>query len=482
VAVALLRYRLAPASRHPAQAEDVAAGVALLLREAERYGYDSKRIFLAGHSAGGHLAALIALDSTFLAKHSASPKSLAGVISFSGLYDLAPKWNVADNQRAATAQTFGADGAILKRASPVSHARADAPPFLLLGAQNDFPGFLIDAKQFYDAMRKAGHSQIERWIAPDRDHFSLVRIGDRDNEARLLLLDFLKVEAIPAEFKILVDAKRRWRDPPFTTAPFWRYEKLIRAYPVDQRLVDRMGIVYGEVAYELKEWRLKNYHAIELSEYLKSLPATKVGQGDYLITTNIRNEKQFWQRAQIEAYKPVIVVGLDDEKNLFKLGVFYRALLEYSWSPGPPPPMMTRPLGAFIHFLKPPPPEVALQAAQFGLTENSFHLAGTDPLAAIKDLPKNLYEVVTVRNGCVYCHGLRGLGSRSHHIVAATGTAYGGEAISLESYPPEVWRNFVFDQLAAAKRIGASPNVVAPEMRQSLFDLVNQSRKSGEKK
>jgi acetyl esterase/lipase len=57
VAVALLRYRLAPASRHPAQAEDVAAGVALLLREAERYGYDSKRIFLAGHSAGGQVVA-----------------------------------------------------------------------------------------------------------------------------------------------------------------------------------------------------------------------------------------------------------------------------------------------------------------------------------------------------------------------------------------------------------------------------------------
>jgi hypothetical protein len=109
-------------------------------------------------------------------------------------------------------------------------------------------------------------------------------------------------------------------------------------------------------------------------------------------------------------------------------------------------------------------------------------LTGTDPLAAIKDLPKNLYETVTVRNGCVYCHGLRGVGARSHHIVAATGTAYGGEAIPLESYPPEVWRNCVFDQLSTAKKIGASPNVVAPEMRQSLFDLVNQSRKTAEKK
>jgi len=297
-----------------------------------------------------------------------------------------------------------------------------------------------------------------------------------------LLLDFLKVEPLAPEFKILVDAKRRWVDPPFSTMPFWRHEKLIHPYPVDQRLVDRIGVVYSVIEYELKEWRLKYYSAVDLFAYLDAMPAAKLGHGDYLITSNIRNEKQFWKREQIEAYKPVIVVGLDDEKNLFKLGVFYRALLEYSWKPGPQPPMMARPLGAFIHFLKPPPPELALQAAQFGLTEDSFHWAMSDPLAGLKDLPKNLYEVVTARNGCIYCHSLHGLGSRSHHIVAATGTAYGGEAIPLESYPPEVWRNFIFDQPSVAKKIGASPNVVAPEMRQSLFDLVNQSRKSTEKK
>ena len=125
---------------------------------------------------------------------------------------------------------------------------------------------------------------------------------------------------------------------------------------------------------------------------------------------------------------------------------------------------------------------IALQAAQFALTENSFRQVTNDPLAGLKDLPKELFETVTVRNGCVYCHSLRAIGSRSHHIVAATGTAYGGEALPLESYPPEVWRTFIFDQLSAAKKIGASPNVVAESARQDLFEFVNQSRKSAEKK
>ena len=182
VAVALLRYRLGPSIIHPKQAEDVAAGVALLIREAQRYGYDDRRIFLSGHSAGSHLAALVALDPKYLAKHQASPKSLAGLITFSGLYDLAPPWPVSENQKYAIAKTFGNDPAVLKQASPLAHVRAGAPPFLILGAENDLPGFLPDAKKFADALTRTGNPRVQRWIVPERDHFTALRLGDRDNE------------------------------------------------------------------------------------------------------------------------------------------------------------------------------------------------------------------------------------------------------------------------------------------------------------
>src|SRR5688500_5462894 len=102
VAVALVRYRLAPSHRHPAQAQDVAAAVAHLTKEAEKYGFDTRRIFLSGHSAGGHLASLIALDKGYLSKQKLPAVTVAGVISFSGLYDLAPSWSVSSNQKTAT--------------------------------------------------------------------------------------------------------------------------------------------------------------------------------------------------------------------------------------------------------------------------------------------------------------------------------------------------------------------------------------------
>ena len=151
VAVALVRYRLAPAYRHPAQAEDVAAAVGYLIKHASQYGFDPKRVYLAGHSAGGHLASLVALDRGYLNRQGLSPKALAGVISISGLYELAPSWNVSDNHKRATEKTFGTAPAVLKQASPMHQVRADAPPFLILNASQDFAGFPLDAHRFADA-------------------------------------------------------------------------------------------------------------------------------------------------------------------------------------------------------------------------------------------------------------------------------------------------------------------------------------------
>jgi arylformamidase len=478
VAVALVRYRLAPAVTHPAQAQDIAAAVAYLIRSAEKYGYDAKRIYLAGHSAGAHLAALVALDGNYLSARSLSPRSLAGVLAFSGIYDLRPKPETAEQQKLAVQQAFGDNPQKLAAGSPVTHARADAPPFLILGAENDFPGFLVDGRRFAESLRKAGHNQVGQLVLPDHDHFSLVRSIGQDPEVRSLLLDFFKVAPLPPEMALLIDAKRRWLNPPLSTVPFWREEKPIRPYPVDRKLVEEVALLYGSVRYELLEWPLENYYAIDLFSYLDSLPPEKAGRGNYLTVTNFRNEKLFWDRRQIEPYKPVIVVGLDDEKNLFRLGVFYQALREYSWKEGPKPPMMARPLGAFIHFLEPPPPELLRQAPYYGLMENSFKLSEDDPLAALKDLPKEVYEAMTVRNGCVYCHSFRGIGSQSHHVTESGNKPHGGFALPLESYPENVWKNFIFNQEEAAKKIGASPNIVDEEARQALYDLVVESRKT----
>jgi acetyl esterase/lipase len=479
VAVAVVRYRLAPGAKHPAQAEDVAAAVAYLARAAEKHGYDPKRIFLAGHSAGAHLAALVALDPKYLAPHGLSPQALAGVIGFSGIYDLAFRPETIGNQRFAVEQAFGADPERLRAASPTAHARAGAPPFLLFTADGDFPGYIADAKQFSDALAAAGNKQVERFVVPDRDHFSLVRVDDPSSESRSLMLEFMKVAPLPADMIELISAKRRWREPPLSTLPFWSgpNKNLIEEHAVDPRFVAELAVVYAGVRYELLEWPLEKFSAVDLFAYVDAQPE-KFGRGNYLTITNFRGEKIFWDRREMARYKPMVVVGLDGERNLFRLGVFYQAQREYSWRDTPRPPIMARPIGGFIHFMEEPPEDIARQGPFYGLTETSFKLTEDDPLAPLRGLPKEILATLTTRNGCVYCHSLRGAGAESRHYGALDAKPHGGVALALESYPDAVWRRFVFNPNEAAKLIGASPNPVAEESRQALYDLVAAARRA----
>lgn len=476
VAVALVRYRLAPPNRHPTQAQDVAAAVAKLVKSAGEYGYDPKRVYLAGHSAGGHLAALVGLDRSYLSQHGLRPSAVAGVISISGLYNLSPNWNVSDNQKNGTEKTFGNDKAVLRRASPIQHVRADAPPFLIINAFQDLPGFPLDGRLFADALRQAGSKNIQQLMFKGVDHFSVVKLDDPNNPVRRIVLGFMGAKALPVELADLIQAEQRWADPPYSTGPFWQYAKLVRSYPIDERLTKMLLFVYRNRKEELFKWPLRRYHAVDLFSFLNALPKQQGGEGDYIVLTNIRGEKQVWKRDQIERFKPVIVIGVDDEKNLFRFSVFYRMHHEYSWKPGAPPPL-TLTLGAFVHFLEEPPRELAAQSWHFGLTENSFRTVKEDPLKAIRDVPKDVEEALTFRNGCIYCHSFRGIGARSHHVHAMTGKPQGGFALPLEGYPPEVWKTFMFDQEAVAKKMGATPNIVQESARQPLFELVNRSRR-----
>ncbi|HWL47318.1 MAG TPA: alpha/beta hydrolase, partial [Sphingomonadaceae bacterium] len=92
---AVITYRLAPAHRWPAGAEDVAAAVAWLRANAASHGGDPARVFVAGQSAG----------AAHVAGYAATPRlhggrAPAGAIMLSGLYDVT---RLADN---ASAQAY----------------------------------------------------------------------------------------------------------------------------------------------------------------------------------------------------------------------------------------------------------------------------------------------------------------------------------------------------------------------------------------
>lgn len=153
-------YRLQPANPHPAQIDDVAAAFEWTFKNIAKYGGDPGRIYIAGHSAGGHLVALLATDSRLLAKHDLSSKNIKGVVSISGVFDVR---GLKDN--------FGPDLTVREQASPVFHVRGDLPPFVLAWAQWDYPTLPDQAKQFNTMLTASGVDSKVLYV-PGEDHVS----------------------------------------------------------------------------------------------------------------------------------------------------------------------------------------------------------------------------------------------------------------------------------------------------------------------
>jgi acetyl esterase/lipase len=166
-------YRLAPKNPHPAQIEDVAAAFAWTVRHIAGYGGDTNRIYVGGHSAGGHLAALLTLDPKYLKAHQLSPKNIRGTIALSGVYDLAE----GDGQ----ASVFGRDKQGRRDASPLFHIKAMAPPFLISYCQWDYPTLPAQARLFRAALQRAG-IETQFVFVPHESHISEMIAITRDDD------------------------------------------------------------------------------------------------------------------------------------------------------------------------------------------------------------------------------------------------------------------------------------------------------------
>src|SRR5207344_3370970 len=90
VAVLVPDYRKAPAHPFPEFMVDAASAAAWAKAHAAEFGGDPARIHLMGHSAGAHMAALLATDPRYLARWQLRPRDFASVIGLSGPYDFLP--------------------------------------------------------------------------------------------------------------------------------------------------------------------------------------------------------------------------------------------------------------------------------------------------------------------------------------------------------------------------------------------------------
>ena len=170
-------YRTWPRAGFPAFVDDAARAVAWARRHASDYGGDPARLYVAGHSAGAQIAALVGADARYLGAHGMKPRDLAGVIGLSGPYDFVIS--------APYAPIFGPRSQ-WPAAQAINAVDGDEPPFLLVHGTADRVVETRDSELMARRLRDAG-VPAELVLLPDGGHTApLQGLYDRKRAPRVL--------------------------------------------------------------------------------------------------------------------------------------------------------------------------------------------------------------------------------------------------------------------------------------------------------
>lgn len=186
-------YRLVPDGTIDDLLDDVVTALRWTEDHAAEHGGDPARLFLMGHSAGGHVAALLGSDDTQLAKRGMNPDHLRGAIPLSAIWDIADMQKTQDaafNEK-VTYRVFGRDPARWTAYSPQTHLDRASRPFLIAIGDRDYPYLVPQAERARAALTAAGHPP--RWLlAKGNEHDGMVlRFGAKDDNLTAAIVEYV---------------------------------------------------------------------------------------------------------------------------------------------------------------------------------------------------------------------------------------------------------------------------------------------------
>lgn len=173
IATAVIDYRLVPAVTFAQQFDDVARAI----RWVEEHVQD-ERIVIAGHSAGGHMAALAAFDEVRLQTIGVDTAAIAGYAPLSPVLDLQKFADSGTSNAAIATEVFGGD---LAFDSPATHFTAAVKPLFIALGGNDEPFLLDQVPAAVAALQQLG-APVTFDQVPGRTHDDLVLQLDTDDD------------------------------------------------------------------------------------------------------------------------------------------------------------------------------------------------------------------------------------------------------------------------------------------------------------
>ncbi len=169
-----VNYRLAPQDMHPAQARDVASSLKWVADNIAAYGGDRNNIHLSGHSAGAHIAALVATDPQYLETEQLTLDVIKSVFPVdTASFDLTSKMELgARFIGRAIKQSFGTEKETLEQASPIyqiiKYPERNYPKFVVFVTSRR-PEAVRQTAELSNALKKAG-AKSEYYIIKNVSH------------------------------------------------------------------------------------------------------------------------------------------------------------------------------------------------------------------------------------------------------------------------------------------------------------------------
>ena len=174
-----VEYRLYPTVSVAQIIDDAALAVSWVFGHIAEYGGSPQKIVLSGHSAGGYLVTMLAMDKKYLATYGVDANDVAAVVPYSG--------QMITHYTERATKGIGPLIPVIDDLAPIAHLRADAPPKVIITGDREMELYgryeenayfvrmlklhghkdvtLYELQGFGHSMTKPGHCILNKFIA-----------------------------------------------------------------------------------------------------------------------------------------------------------------------------------------------------------------------------------------------------------------------------------------------------------------------------
>lgn len=247
--VVAANYRLLPKAGIDDILDDVAAAVAWTYKNIAKYGGSKRKIFVAGHSAGGYLLDIVGLDKKWLAKYGVDADSLAALVPFSG--QCITHYNIRKQQGIPPLQ------ATIDQYAPLTYVRPDAPPIVIISGDRELElyGRYEEQAYFWRMLKLVGHKDATLYEMQGYDHGAMPAPAYHILKQQIKRITSAMTSAVPKPM-IKTERQAMYR---FNWQPeyLWRAAKIDATNPAILHLGDRNGYydLTAETGALIKELR-----------------------------------------------------------------------------------------------------------------------------------------------------------------------------------------------------------------------------------